>query len=186
MDNRPFSKLAAPLKRGLDMMLARAVLTAVSSGKMQVVQVNILAGETKDGVEHFEPYGWTSHPLPGAEAVVGFVGGDRSHGMAVVIADRRHRPSDLKPGEVCVHDDLKQEVRLTREGIVIKGAGLPITIEDTPKVRMETPLLEVTGEVRDRCDSDGRTMAEMREVYNGHTHPENDGGGPTSSPNQGM
>lgn len=186
MDAGDFGRLAAPLKRCIQMMLSRAIVTAVEAGRMQVVQVNLLAGETKDGVEHFEPYGWTSHPKSGAEAVVCFIGGDRSHGMAVVVADRRHRPADLKPGEVCVHDDQQQRIHITREGIVITGAGKPITIKDAPKVRMETPMLEVTGEVKDRCDGGGRTMSGMRAVYDAHTHPENDSGGPTGTPNQGM
>jgi len=186
MDSRTFSKLAAPLARGLQMLLARAVLTAVNSGKMQVVQVTLLAGEAKDGVEHFEPYGFTSHPKAGAEAVVGFVGGDRSHGMALIIADRRFRPTDLKPGESCLHDDQGQRVHITRDGIVIDGAGKPVTIVNAPKVRADTPLFEVTGEVKDRCDSGGKTMSGMRATFDAHVHPENDGGGPTAPPTQGM
>jgi phage baseplate assembly protein V len=109
IDARGVGRLMAPLRRGLQMILARAVVAAVRSGRMQAVQVTILAGETKDGVEHFEPYGWTSHPLRGAEAVVGFVGGDRSHGIALVVADRRYRISTLQPGEVAIYTDENQQ-----------------------------------------------------------------------------
>lgn len=109
MDARAVTRIMAPLRRGLQMMLARAVVAAVRSGKMQAIQVTLLAGETKDGVEHFEPYGWTSHPHPGAEAVVGFLGGDRSHGIALVVADRRYRISTLQPGEVAIFTDEDQQ-----------------------------------------------------------------------------
>ncbi|PND29703.1 baseplate assembly protein, partial [Achromobacter pulmonis] len=76
-------------------------------------------------------------------------------------------------------------VHLTRAGIVIDGAGKPVTITNAPKVRAETDLLECTGEIRDRCDSGGRAMSEMRETYDGHDHP-GDSGGTTGKPNQGM
>jgi len=50
---------------------------------------------------------------------------------------------------------------------------------------METDQLEVTGEIKDHCDTDGRTMDEMRTIYDSHTHP-GDSGGTTGVPNQGM
>lgn len=55
-------------------------------------------------------------------------------------------------------------------GIVIEGKTFPITLKSTIKVRLETPLLECTGEIKDRCESDGRSMEEMRNIYNGHNH----------------
>lgn len=176
MDARGVGRLLAPLARAVQMMVGRGVVAGVAARKMQALQLRLLADEVKDGVEHFEPYGWTSHPLAGAEAVVVFVGGDRSHGVAAVVADRRWRPTDLEPGEVAVFTDQGDEIRIRRGGT--------IRIRAATKLRIETPLLEVTGEVRDRCDADGRTMEEMRQVYNGHTHPEPDGG--TGAPAQEM
>lgn len=187
MDERGFSRLLAPYARRLGNLLARGVVSAVNAAKkMQSLQVRLLAGEVKDVVEHFEPYGFTAHPHAGAEAFAAFLDGDRSHGIVLLVADRRYRLKSFAPGEVAIYDDLGQKVHLTRAGIVIDGAGLPVTITNTPKVRMETPLLEVTGEIEDRCDSDGVTMEGMRETYNIHVHPENDGGGPTDQPNQQM
>ncbi|WP_200474586.1 phage baseplate assembly protein V [Azospirillum argentinense] len=179
MDHRGLAKLLTPIKRGLQMVVARALVTAVGQGRAQTVQVALLAGEAKDGVEHAEPYGFTAHPHAGATAVVVFVGGDRSHGIAAVVSDPRYRPADLVAGEVCVYTDQGDEIRIKRGGeLVIKAAT---------KVRIETPLLEVTGEVRDRCDAGGRTMAEMRQTYDGHTHGGvQPGSGSTAAPNQGM
>ena len=184
--NRVIAQMMAPLQRAVANMAARATVVLVNSaGKMQRVQMRILNGEAKSELEHFEAYGITSHPLKGAEGVTLFFSGDRSHGVAILIGDRRYRLTGLAPGEVALYDDLGQKVHLTRSGIVINGAGLPVTITNTPKVRMETALLEVTGEIEDKCDSDGRTMSSMRTVFNGHTHP-GDSGGTTGSPNQGM
>lgn len=155
-----------------------------AAGRLQTLQVRMLAGEVKDAVEHMEPYGFTSHPHPGAEGVVVFPGGDRSHGVVVVIADRRYRLQGLKPGEVALFDDQGQSVHLTRAGIVIKGAGKPVTVTDAEKLRVECPI-ECTHDITDNVDGTGTSMAAMRETYNDHDHP-GDSGGTTGKPNQGM
>lgn len=146
--------LLRPLANRLSNMLARGKLTAVkASGKMQSVQLDLLDGESKARLEHFEPYGFTSHPHPGsAEAAVVFLDGDRSHGIVLVVADRKYRITGLRQGEVAIGDDLGQKVHLTRDGIVVQGAGLPMVVEDTPSItfradnfiRFETPRVECT------------------------------------------
>lgn len=118
-----FGKMIAPYARRLSNMLARGTVAAVNAAsKMQGLQLRILAGEVKDNVEHFEPYGFTSNPNGGAEAVAVFLDGDRSHGIVVCVADRRYRLTGLKTGEVALHDDQGQKVHLTRDGIVIQTA----------------------------------------------------------------
>lgn len=175
-----------PMVNRVRLTLGKGTLHLVDDGgPAQTVQVTFLKGETRDGMERPQDYGFTSHPLPGMQPFAGFFGGDRSNGFIIAMCDRTYRIG-LQGGEVAMYDDLGQSVHLTRGGIVVKGAGLPVTITDTPRIRMETALLEVTGEVRDRCGGDGRTMAEMRAVYDTHTHPETDNGGPTGAPNQGM
>lgn len=194
MSDRVFARLIAPYARRLGNMLARGAVSVVNAAsKMQTLQVKLMADEVKDGVEHFEPYGFTSHPKAGAEAVGMFFDGDRSHGVVIVVADRRYRLVSLQPGEVALHDDQGQKIHLTRSGIVIDGAGLPITVQNVgvatikaaTKVRMETAVLECTGEIKDLCDGAGKTMSGMRTTYNTHTHP-GDSGGTTGTPNQGM
>ena len=183
---RQLSRALSPLARGLQNLFSRGVVSAVNSAlKMQTVQIQLLDGEGKDDVEHFEPYGYTSHPQVGAEQVTGFVEGDRSHGIVLIVADRRYRLVGLVAGEVAIYDDQGQKVHLTRSGIVIDGAGLPILLANAPKVRADVPLFECTGDIKDRCDSDGMTLEGMRNVYNAHTHP-GDSGGTTGQPNQGM
>lgn len=118
-----FGKLMAPLRRSLGNMIARGVVTAVNSAtKMQTLQIRLMADESKSDVEHFEPYGYTSNPKPGAEEVALFPDGDRSHGLVIVVADRRYRLEGLLSGEMAIHDDQGQKVHLTRDGIVIKTA----------------------------------------------------------------
>lgn len=179
-----FGKLMAPLRRSLGNLIARGVVTAVNSAtKMQTLQIRLMADESKSDVEHFEPYGFTSNPRLGAEKVTLFPDGDRSHGLVIVVADRRFRLQGLASGEMAIHDDQGQKVHLTRNGIVIDGAGKLIRFTNAPKVRMEMDL-ECTGDIKDRCDSTGKTMAGMRSTYNGHNHNETQT--VTNQPNQQM
>ena len=73
-------------------MISRAVLSAISDGAgIQLVQVKLLEGEVRDGVERFQNYGFTSVPLPGAEGIMACVSGNRDHGVIVAMDDRRYR-----------------------------------------------------------------------------------------------
>ena len=78
-----------------------------------------------------------------------------------------------------------QSVTLTREGIVVDGAGKTITFRNAPEARFEMDL-EVTGQVKDLCDSGGTTMSAMRLAYNGHRHRENGQGSNTDKPDKAM
>lgn len=128
---RIVSKLTQPLKRRVQLMIGRAVLQAVDDGaKCQTVQLIGLPGEVLDGVEHIQPYGLTAHAHPGAEAVLLAVGGNRDHGVAVVVGDRRYRLTGLAAGEVALHDDQGQVIKLARSGIEItttQAAGVTVT-----------------------------------------------------------
>lgn len=178
-------KLMAPIQRRVMLMVGRAVLNAVYDGaSSQLVQASLLSDEVRDKMERMAEYGFTSVPLSGAQGVVVFVGGERGHGIVVATGDPRNRMSGLQAGEVAIYDDQGQSVYLTRAGIVVNGAGKPITLTNAPKARFEMNI-EATGEIKDRCDSGGKTMAGMRDVFNGHDHDDPQGG-TVSTPNQEM
>lgn len=174
------------MQRQLLGLIGRAVVKSISAAtKCQTVDVSLIAGEPKAGVEHLEPYGFTARANSGAEAVVLFPDGDRSHAVVVTVSDRRYRLKGLQTGEVAVYDDQGQSVTLTREGIVVDGAGKTITFRNAPEARFEMDL-EVTGQVKDLCDSGGTTMSAMRLAYNGHRHRENGQGSNTDKPDKAM
>lgn len=107
---------------------ARAVVhRADASGKIQRLQVEAMAGEVMDGAEHLQEYGFASHPLPGAEAVVTFGTGRRNHPVVLAVADRRYRLQAQEAGEVAIYDDQGQVVVLARDGIRV-STSLPITL----------------------------------------------------------
>ncbi|ABP61254.1 phage baseplate assembly protein V [Enterobacter sp. 638] len=172
------------LQRQVLSLIGRAVVKSINAAsKCQTVDVELLAGQKKAGIEHLEPYGFTSRAQSGAEAIILFPDGDRSHAVAIAVADRRYRMKGLKTGEVAIYDDLGQSVTLTRTGIVVDGGGKIITFKNAPKARFEMPI-ESTGQIKDLCDSSGQTMAAMRIAYNGHKHKEN--GNITDTPDTPM
>jgi phage baseplate assembly protein V len=115
-----FRRLLGPLNGRVRMMVGRGTIGAVDDSRLaQELQVQGLADELHDGVEHFQQYGFTSHPLPGAEVATVAVGGTRSHQIVVAVTDRRSRLRDLTAGEVALYDDQGQMVILRRDGIEI-------------------------------------------------------------------
>ena len=119
--------MLSPLQRAISNVALRATVVLVNSAnKMQSLQIKMRGDEAKENIEHFEPYGFTSHPKSGAEAITLFFNGDRSHGVAVVVADRRFRLTILAEGEVALHDDQGQKVHLKRDRVLIET---PFTFE---------------------------------------------------------
>lgn len=174
--------------------LGRGRLTAVDdSGPVQSVQAQLSQSELRDGTPRVAEYGFHSNPPAGADAVLVFLGGDRTQGVVIACGHQKYRMTGLASGEVALADDLGQTVYLTRTGIVVKGAGLPMLITDTPQITLDTPLTHIKGDLNvdgnttvtknivsdqnitatgDVADAGGtKTMAGMRTVYNGHTHP---------------
>lgn len=149
------------------------------------IQAKVLDGETLGNVKRVEPYGYSYLPHPGCEAYIFFPSGDRSYGVALVLGDKKYQ-LELRHGEAALHDDLGQKVHLTRDGIVIEGGGLPMTLRDTPLILCDTERFACTGDIIDRCNTGGRSMLSMRQVYDSHTHHENDAHGETGKPTQGM
>jgi phage gp45-like len=64
-------------------------------------------------------------------------------------------------------------------GIVVDAIGQVVTVNNATtvtinaatKIRMVTPLLEVTGDIIDNAGTNTNTVAEMRAIYDGHNHP---------------
>lgn len=168
-------------KMNLKDLINRATVSAKNgTRKLRTLQIQLLGGDIREPIEHFEPYGFTSEPHVGAEAIGLALGGDRDQTLAVVVADRRYRPTDLKGGEVCVFDDLGRKVYLSRNGIRVEGVSSPVTVKTSASVTVDAPLTKCTGDLEvggnivakgDIKDKGGSySMAGMRMTYNSHTH----------------
>jgi phage baseplate assembly protein V len=161
--------------------LARVGATKVMGG-IRSVQLLIDAATTRDDTPLAQHYGVASRPHPGADAVVLFMGGDRSRGVVIATNDRRHQ-IQLSEGEVAIHDDQGLKIHLTRAGIVIDGGGKPVIFQNTPEVIMPGKLTtqgDITSAAKVNAATDVTIGARS---FNTHTHPENGtGGGITGTP----
>lgn len=119
------------LKRRIQLMITRGVVSLVDSESfLQMLQVKTVGAVPLDGVEHFEPYGFTSHPHHGAEAITLSAGGRMGHEVVICVADRKYRLKGLVAGEVAMYDDLGQSIILKRDHIRVKSPKVVVESDD--------------------------------------------------------
>lgn len=112
------------------LQLAFAVGKGVVIGKDKI-QVTILDGETLNNIDRVELYGFSYRPKPGCRPYMSFPAGDRSHGFALIIGDKRYQ-MDLQEGEVALHDDEEGSHVLLKRGGIIEAKARTKVIADTP------------------------------------------------------
>lgn len=150
-------RMLDPMKRRVMLMVGRAVVRLVNDApKMQTLQLSLLEGEVRDGVERFQQYGFTAHPLPGAEAAVVFLGGNRNHGIVIAVDDRRYRLTALAAGEVALYDDLGKSLVFKRNGDI--------------EINATRVLINGNLEVAGNIHATG-TILDNAGNSNNHTHP---------------
>lgn len=163
----------------------RATAASNTHGSLIGVEMEGLAGEPVSG-ELFQHYGFSSAPLAGAEYVVIPIGGSTNHAIVIASEDGRYR-LQLQDGEVSLYTDEGSYIHMQR-GRVIEVVADELLFKVKNKVRIETPLVEMSGDlhVEGSIKADGeiedhtRSMQADRDLYNVHDH----GGGPKPSPNQ--
>lgn len=163
-----------------------------SSGPVQTMQGEGLAGEQIQGNELFQHFGFTSRPPAGYQFVALPVGGQTAHAIIIATEHGDYRLKTLQPGEVALYDAFGTSVIL-KQGRVAEVNCARLVVNADTEVQFNTPLIKASGalvvdqDIADRAaHADAGTMRGMRAVYDGHTHPENDNGGPTGTPNQPM
>lgn len=136
-------------------MMARGVLETVDDASgVQVLGLSLLEGESKSNVERMQNYGFSSHPMGEAEAVVIFPGGDRSAGVVVALDERGTRMTGLGAGEVAVYCNsgdsivlgMDGKITITTKNLVIEAAE-KVTISAPGGVEIDAPTVTATGDV---------------------------------------
>jgi phage baseplate assembly protein V len=195
------TRLIEKVYRRVQMLFGRGRVTLVNdAGPVQTMQLKLSDMETSDNRLRLAEFGFTSNPPAGSDAAVLHIAGDRGSGVVVATNHQPSRPTGLQPGEAMLYSEDGKQVYMTAGGgIVVNANGqsvsvngaTTVTINAPSGVVMNTPLLKVSGDIIDNAGSNSRTMAEMRSVYDSHTHPvaEVQGGGSTvtsNAPNQQM
>lgn len=122
------------------------------SGEIQLVQVTEhakgqgFADRITDKVRRITEFGFASNPPLQSEVLVLRRGGDRSQSQIIATSHRSSRIKNLQPGDVVVYDVRGAYVKFTASGIIIDGAGQPMTIQNVGTVTIHGDL-KVTGEV---------------------------------------
>lgn len=116
-----------------------------STPAIQLVDGEGLADEQLRAMELMQHYGITSVPPAGFAYIALPVGGKTAHSVVVATEHATFRLKALANGEVAIYDDQGQKVHLTRAGIVIDGAGKPITLRNAPHVDIDSPQVNMTG-----------------------------------------
>ena len=194
LTQRNLRRILEPIRNKIRLIVSRAIVTVVSDDQgLQVLQLKGLPGEVLDGIERFQNYGFTSVPPIGSEAIVTFIGGSRSHGVAIAVDDRRHRKKNGQPGESAHYSDEGDYILFKRGRIIEVFSGGEVNVT-APKVKLNGAT-EVTidgGAVKIKSSGEvtvdggtvkliGTTTIETR-LFLAHTHSGVEAGAGVSGP----
>lgn len=127
------------LQHRVQSMLLRGVATNVDDAlKMQILGLDLEDGLRASKVEHWHPYGFSTHPHADSEVLLASLGGNRDHMIAIATADRRYRVKGMAGGEVAIHDDQGQVVHFKRNKIYVNTSKA---------VEVEAPTITLKGNV---------------------------------------
>ncbi|HEI6850135.1 TPA: phage baseplate assembly protein [Yersinia enterocolitica] len=166
------------LYRQIKMILGIGRVTASNDGgTVQTVQYQTPL-EVRDDTPRLAEFGFSSGLPANTDVVIGFLGGDRSSAVIIGSNHQSFRHVGLNSGETVIYSQWGQYVKLTENGIIIEANGQPVTVNNatevtvnaSEKVRLNTPLLEVSGDIIDNAGSNGTTLKTLREAYNTHNH----------------
>ena len=167
------SRLASAVRS----LVTRAQVTGATVGPRTLLQITGLQGEVKSTVELLLPPGYSARPAAGADVTVLQVLGSRDHLVAVGGDAVGAVIADLAPGEFGITNGSQL--------IVVRSDHVQIV--SPSYVLVDTPTLKCTGDILDNCNSQSRTVAAMRTVYDTHTHPNvQPGTVPSRPPTQAM
>lgn len=123
-----FNKAMAPIKRKVLLMVARGIMLAIKDGgSIQIAQGSFLADETKDQVEVFNHFGFTSNPPSQTECIMLSVGGNREHSVIIATENRDLRLKDLPSGDSAMYNKNGKYIKLLGDNADILVEKLKIT-----------------------------------------------------------
>lgn len=173
--------LNALYRRALNLIGRGRVKQVDDTKSVQLIQIEFGPLETRDKTPRVGHYGFAYNPPDDSDVIVLCVGGDRDNAVAIATNHQASRLKNLARGEVALFHQDGRFVKLGAAGIVVEAGNKPIdvnnatvvTIKASTKVRLETPLLEVTGQITagGNITDATRSMAGDRAKYNAHTHP---------------
>ena len=201
-----------PLQK-LRLMVARGVVKLVKDAGLQLIQADLLADETRDGVERIQNYGHRGHPPQGSTVAAVAVEGSRDHLVVVACEHPDHVPP-LNSGESAMYAMFGQLFKMDDQGnvtLICKN----LKIEASGDVTTNAKNITATAEANASMQAGGNigitatggvgmvggaganinggltadTITADKVTANGvdletHTHPDTTSGGNTGEPNK--
>lgn len=123
-------------------------------------------------------FGFSSGLPVGTDVVIAFIGGDRSSPVIIASNHQGYRRTGLNSGETAIYNQWGLEVLLTENGVIIDAKGKDVEVNNATNVTINasegilanTPVLKCTGDIIDNCESNTRTLKELRDAHNDHDH----------------
>ena len=106
----------SPLQK-MRLMVARGIVKLVQDAGLQLMQLDLLDEETRDGVERVQNYGHRGHPPQGSTVATVAVAGSRDHLVVVACEHPDHVPP-LDSGESAMYAMFGQLFKMDKEGNV--------------------------------------------------------------------
>lgn len=149
--------------------IVRSAYNAEKSSK-PLLKIEAFADEAIEDVDYFQHYGFASSCPEDSEAIVIFIGGDRSHPAVIATGNNKHRPV-LGSDEVAIYHRNGSIIRINNNGITIsskdkEGKALPVTVNCSQ--------LEVSGDLKVKGNisfgSANTNLEDFKTKYNTHIH----------------
>ena len=138
----------------LSWSLALGVVRLTYDGRpVQQGQVQFTGDRLVPNTSLMQHFGFASRPPVGSKVVGVFLEGDPVNGIGIASNHQASRPTDLAEGDAKMHDVRGAYVWLSADGLQIEAKGLPVTVGGathvtvvaSEKVRLDAPLVEITG-----------------------------------------
>lgn len=134
--------------------------------------------EVRDGTIRYTDFGFSSSLPAGSDVLIAYINGDRSNAIIFASNHPSSRHQNLNAGESVLYNQWGLHILMTEEGIVIEAKDKDVTINNANKVTvnaktevlLNTPLLKVTGNIIDNCESNESTLKALRDSHNKHDH----------------
>ena len=135
------------LTRRINLLIGRGRATYIDdTGPVQTMQCQCSAIEMRQALRVAE-FGFASNPPLGSDAVLVFIGGDRTNAIVVGTNHQASRLRNLAAGETALYDEPGKYVKLGAAGIVIEAGGRPVTVQNASSITLTAPTINLDGNV---------------------------------------
>jgi phage gp45-like len=102
------------------------ITTTNDSGPTLTAEMQLSAIEKRKATKMVQQFGFASNPPADTDAVLLFLGGDKTNGLIIGTNFQPVRPRNQRVGEVTVYNNYRMTAAFTRDGITINADGVII------------------------------------------------------------